>query len=249
MLYFLQIRCDVPQGSILGPLLFIIYINVIVKWSYLFQFIMFADDTNLFASHSNVDELLKIVNQEIAKISNWLKINKLSLNVEKTHCIIFHNRQKKIHLGSKIFINSVIIEQVSFTKFLGVRINENLNWSNQISAIIAKISKNLGIIWRVARVLPSEVLYSLYHTLISPYLDYCNIVCASYNSTFFHNLFRTQKKAIRLINNSPWNTHVSPLFYKSGILKLHDITTFQLLALCINPSLVYHPCLFSLSLF
>ena len=98
---FLQIKCGIPQGSILGPLLFNIYINDIVKTSHLFQFI-FADDTNLFASHSNLDELLKIVNQESAKISNWLKINKLSLNVEKPHYIIFHNRHKKIPLGSKI---------------------------------------------------------------------------------------------------------------------------------------------------
>ena len=188
------------------PLLFIkyiIYINDIIKSSRLFQFIMFADDTNLFASHSNLDELLKIVNQEIETISNWLKINTLSQNVEKTHYIIFHNRQNKIPLGAKMRINSGTIEQVSFTKLLGFIINENLTWFNHISAIIAKISKNRRVIRRVAGVLPNEVLYSLYHTLISPYLDYCNTVWASYNSTSLQNLFRTQKKAIRLINNSP----------------------------------------------
>ena len=75
--------------------------------------------------------------------------------------------------------------------------------------------------------LPSKIVYSLYHTLISSYLDYCNIVWASYNSTFLQIFFRTPKKAIRLINNSPWNTHSTYLFYKSAILKLHDINTFQ----------------------
>ena len=70
--------------------------------TYLFQFIMFADDANLFALYSSLDELLKIVNQEIDKISNWLKINTLSLNVEKTLYIICHNRQKKIPIESKI---------------------------------------------------------------------------------------------------------------------------------------------------
>ena len=127
--------------------------------------------------------------------------------------------------------------------------NENLTWFNHISAIIANISKNLGVIWRVARVLPSEIFYSLYHTLISPYLDYCNIVWTSYNSTFLQNLFRTKKKAIWLINNGQWNTRSTPLFYKSGILKLNDINSFKLHALCINPSLVYYLCLFSFSLF
>ena len=152
---------------------------------------MFADATNLSASHSNLDELLKIVNQEIEKISIWLKINKLSLKVEINHYIIFHNRQRKMHIRSKIVINYVTIMHVSFTKFLGVIIYENLTWSNHISAIIAKITKNLGVIRRVARVLPSEVCYSLYYTLISQYLDYCKIVWASCNSMFSHNICRT----------------------------------------------------------
>ena len=115
---------------------------------------------------------------------------------------MFHTKQKKIPLESKIQINSVIIEQVSFTKFLGVINTENMTWSNHISAFIDKISKNLGVIRRVARVLASEVLYSIYHTLISTYLDYCNIAWASHNSTFLENPFRTLKKAIRLIHNN-----------------------------------------------
>ena len=78
----------------------------------------------------------------------------------------------------------------------------------------------------------SEVWYYLYHTLFSPYLDYCDIVWASYNSTFLQNLFKTQKKAIRLINNSPWNTHSTSLFYKSGILKLDDINTEEIQFAC-----------------
>ena len=89
MLYFFTNQMQCSQGSIRGPLLFIMYVNDIVKTSYLFQFIIFANDTNLFDSHSNLDELLKIVNQEIAKISNWLKINKLSLNVEKPIILFF----------------------------------------------------------------------------------------------------------------------------------------------------------------
>ena len=99
MLYFFinQMRCS--SGIHSDPLLFITYINDIVKSSHLFQFIMFADDPNLFASHSNLDELLKMTNQELEKISNWFKINKLSRNVEKPITLFFIIDKRKSPLG------------------------------------------------------------------------------------------------------------------------------------------------------
>ena len=133
---------------------------------------------------------------QIDSTINWLclefGIDMAILTPSCSYCIYNrwcqNHRQKTILLGSKILINSVNIEQDSFTTFLGVIINEHLTWSNHISAIIAKISINLVVIRRVSRVLPSEVLYSLYHTLISPSLDYCNNVWELYNSTFLQKM-------------------------------------------------------------
>ena len=119
------ITCGIPQGSILGPLLFVIYMNDIVHVSSVMKIILFADDTNLLLNSTNLNDLIATANTEIQKISDWLKINKLSLNIKKTHFILFHFRQKKITLDFKIKIDNSEVEQATFTKFLGVVLQEN----------------------------------------------------------------------------------------------------------------------------
>ena len=121
------VGAGVLQGSsVLGPLLFILYINDIVYSSDVFNFVMFADDSNLFLSNSNLTDLITKINEELSKISMWLKLNKLSLNIKKTHLnILFHVRQK-IDNNISVKIDTNVTDQVKCTKFLGVIINENL---------------------------------------------------------------------------------------------------------------------------
>ena len=190
----LTISCGVPQGSILGPLLFLLYINDLTHSTAILKFVMFADDTNLFFSHKDLNELTNIVNCELNKISLWLKINKLSLNIKKTHFILFHFRQKKIITSVSIQIDNNNIEQVKMTKFLGIIINENLTWSDHIETVANKCSKNIGIIRKLRKTVPSNVLVTLYYTLIYPYLNYCNIAWASHPTLVLDKLYRTQKR-------------------------------------------------------
>ena len=224
----LPVTVGVPQGSILGPLLFIIYINDIVNVFALMNTIMFADDTNLFFSNKDLSILFKTVNNELEKIAKWFKCNRLSLNLDKTSYIIFTTRNKKIiDTNLDIKIDGITLELVQKTKFLGVIINSHLNWKDHIQLVQSKISKNIGILYKISSKLPINILKSLYFTLIQPYYQYCNIVWATGKSLALDSLFRTQKKVIRIISKKNRLAHTDPLFKSLSILKLSDINHLQ----------------------
>ena len=140
----LSITCGVPQGSILGPLLFLLYVNDLYMASNVIKPIMFADDTNLFFSHKNIKELFKTMNQELIKIQQWFNANKLSLTIKKIKYSFF---QDKIPFQlPKLDINNIKIKRENLMKFLGVLLDENMTWKNHISCIENKISKNIDIL-------------------------------------------------------------------------------------------------------
>ena len=138
-----DILMGVPQGSILGPLLFIIYINVMVHSSELFKFINFADDTTLITNLKNEDTRNESLNTELANFHNWLKANKLSLNVNKTKAMVFHMPQKRIQLPL-LKIAGTDIEFVDNFNFLGIIINKHLNWTSHVDMLTAKLSKTMS---------------------------------------------------------------------------------------------------------
>ena len=129
----MTIKCGVPQGSILGPTLFLLYINDIKNVSNLLKFIIFADDTNIFHSSDNIEILETTINQELKKLATWFKANKLSLNIDKTSFILFS--KKRIRKSINIIIDNKAINEVHETKFLGVIIDKNLTWTTHIECV------------------------------------------------------------------------------------------------------------------
>ena len=152
------------------------YINDIVNLSALVDFLMFADDTNLFISSHSLESLCVTANTVLAKLAKWFRLNKLSLNVNKTNYILFHSHQKKLLTQIKLTIDNITIEQTDKTTFLGIIIIQNLTWTDHFSLLKNKISKNIDVIRRIRKNLPLYTLKMLYYALINSYFDYCNIV-------------------------------------------------------------------------
>ena len=216
-----NISCGVPQGSILGPLLFIIYINDITSTSNLLHYILFADDTNLFYSSKCINDLQSKVNEELRKLAIWFRANLLSLNVNKTNFIIFGGKHYPKNMD--INIDGNVLNRVECTKFLGVYIDSRLRWKDHITHVASKIAKSIGVINHCKFILPRPVLFLLYYTIIYPYLIYCNIVWGCAGITLLQKLKILQKRALRIITHSDRCAPSSKLFYDNNILKLGDI--------------------------
>ena len=197
-----DISCGVPQGSILGSKLFILYINDMVNVSKLFKFIIFADDTNLFCSNRDIVNLRIMVCHELSKLETWFALNKLSLNDSKTNYIIFSHF--KINHDIQLFIVINVINRVSETKFLAVIIDDNLNCH---SHIIWSYKWSLqGAIQRIFYCKESEscfVKYSLnmlYNSMCLPYISYCCEIWGNSSAYALNKILLLKKKCIRMVH-------------------------------------------------
>ena len=147
------VKFGVPQSSMLGPLLFLIFVNDMSNSTKVLHPVLFVGDTNLFCSGSNIGTLFEIAKQELSQINDWFLANKLSLNVEKTKYMFFHKRIEQENIVLKLpllQLNSHIIEKENSLKFLGVILDEHLNWKKHIQLIENKVSKNVGVLYKAS---------------------------------------------------------------------------------------------------
>src|SRR6218665_2037014 len=227
-----MVRNGVPQGSILGPLLFLLFINDLPNAPKLLSFLLFADDTSILASHKSYDQLFSMVNLELGYVNNWFRANKLSLNVMKTNYILFTSRRKQIPPTEGILkISDVPIPVVSTTKFLGVYLDRYLTWNYRTDQIASNVAKNIGILSRISYLLPSNIRINLYYTLIHPSLAYCNLVWASNYQVRLKRLIVLQNRAItRRVIIGCFNVSCSTdsLYKQLRILKIGQITILQI---------------------
>ena len=219
------ILCGVPQGSILGPLLFLLYINDLrYICSDKISIVMFADDTSLFTNHKSIHQAVDTLNRELSNLSTWLKANKLTLNIKKTKYIIFRARNKQIVPNPpKLYFTNRQIERALETKFLGVHIDEYLSFKYHINALALKVSKVVGVLNKLKYFLPTTTLLKIYKSLLLPHLNYAILSWGFTNNTHLNCLLVLQKKALRSIRKVHYLHPSGPLFKITKSLNIFDI--------------------------
>ena len=220
----LTVNCGVPQGSVLGPLLFLLYINDITSSSTLLKFHLFADDTNILYSNKCHKTLERVVNQELRKVQEWLFANKLTLNIKKSNFVIFqpHRRIQTHPISIKLYDPStktcVPLECKDFVKYLGVLFDMRLSWKNHIDDLCNRISRTVGVISKLRHFLPRYVLLKIYKSLLHPLLSYGVNIWGQANKTAINKVLILQKRALRLIFFKKSNESAIPLFKENNIL-------------------------------
>ena len=227
--------CGVPQGSSLGPLLFLIYINDFRLCLDKTESGHFADDTFILFASDKLGTIESVVNYELKLVSKWLRLNKLSLNATKTELIFFRSKQHHLnHDDISIKFNGLKLIPVEYVKYLGMYLDKYLSWNFHILQLNKKLSRANGILSKLRYYAPLDICIQVYYAIFYSHLIYgCNV----WGLTSEENLTKIevlQRKCLRIITFSDFRSHTNHLFLKHKILKVREIIKLHQLQLLYN---------------
>ena len=227
----IKITMGVPQGSVLGPILFNIFINDLPTFSDILKTILFADDANLFKAGTNPIDLIITANIELYNFYNWCVSNRITINAIKTNFMLFSNiayNQPLPPLLIKSYFHYEVVKRVTENKFLGIFFDENLTFKKHVKHLTQRLTRTSSLIYQMKSIMPSFVLKTIYNAHISSILSYCNIIWSGTNKVTLKPLITLQKRIIRNITHSPFDAHTQPLFTSCNIMNVNALRIYNL---------------------
>ena len=223
----LLIKYGVPQGSILGPLLFLLCINNLHKEITLSKIHLFADDTNFLYERPSLKDISRKINYDMSRVTHWVRANRISLNVGKTEIILFRSCRTKITKKLNSQLSGQKIKTKTQTNYLGVILDEHLNSKKQIDTVKRKLARATGLLPKLRYYVPKKVLISIYSAIFDSNMRYgCQIWGQNFN-TLLKDIEKLQNKAINIKNFKTGSLNLNDLFNELKILKLKALIAFN----------------------
>lgn len=223
----LSINCGVPQGSVLGPLLFLIYVNDIRNAAPEAKIKLFADDTNVFIHGRDKDHVVLQANKCINKLNYWFLANRLSINIDKTYYTVFGSGRADKDI--KINLSGTNIQRVTSCKYLGVLIDEELKWVENIEYIYNKLIKYIGIFYKLQNILPATVLRNIYFAFVHPHLLYAIEIYGNAATSQLDKLLKLNNKLLRILQKRDMYTKIKELYNTYNTLPIIQLHEMQIL--------------------
>lgn len=214
-------KYGVPQGPVLGPLFFILYINDLQDALLYSKSFIYADDTAIAYSNKSLKRMKKRLNIDLKLLADWLSANKIALNVSKTETILFRKVKQKVDYNLKLKLNGKKLPFTHFTKYVGLFIDQHLSWNIHFNHLAKKLSTANSIISKLRHYVPTETLTVIYHALFSSHIKY-GLTVWGQNLSKNNRISKLQKTAVRLMTFSRHNAHSRPLFQRLNLLTLDE---------------------------